>query len=427
MSVGSFFLGRGDPYPQGRFNILSGHWWAVLLALTIGLVVAGPAAAHTRSQSFSSWHLQDGQVRLSFSVQALEATRLGLIEGDSFTLDELLVQHLAPRIVVRVGGEACRTVAGPQARAAREGYVRVEWHFACPTAGPVEITNDAFFAVAPSHVHYARVRAGDVRPVEYLFTDAEHRRVIADDGQAKAESRGASFSAYVLLGVEHILIGVDHLAFLLALLLLCRRVREVVFMVTGFTLGHSLTLSLAALGMVTPNVPVIEALIGFTIALVAAENVGVTAGASKQLAITAGMTLAALALLKLLGQTGLSAATLGGLAIFTICYFSLADTQERATQLRPLLTILFGLIHGFGFASVLMEIGLSTNRLVPALLGFNIGVEIGQLSIVAALWIVAMLIVRRFPTADYRLAGDAASAVLCALGLFWFIGRAFSA
>ncbi len=245
---------------------MSGRGWigVGLLALAIGLVVVAPASAHTRSQSFSVWHLKDGQVRLSFSVQSLEATRLGLIEGDILDLNELLVKHLASRIAVSAGGAACRTVTGPQARAAQAGYLRVEWRFACPTAGLLEIANDAFFAVAPSHVHFARVRVGDGPPVEYLFTDSERRRVIAADRQEKPASPATSFGAYVLLGIEHILVGVDHIAFLLALLLLCRRVREVVFMVTGFTLGHSLTLSLAVLGIVKPNVPVIEALIGFT-------------------------------------------------------------------------------------------------------------------------------------------------------------------
>ncbi len=396
-----------------------------LLALTIGLVVAVPVSAHTRSQSFSFWHIKDGQVRLSFSVQSLEATRLGLIEGDISDLNELLVKHLASRITVSAGGEVCRTVTGPQARAAQEGYLRVEWRLACPPARPLEITNDTFFAVAPSHVHFARVRVGDSPPVEYLFTDSERRRVIAADGQEKPASSGTSFGAYVLLGIEHILVGVDHIAFLLALLLLCRHVREVVFMVTGFTLGHSLTLSLAVLGVVKPNVPVIEALIGFTIALVAAENIGVTAIASTGIAVSAGVTLTALALVKMLGHMGLPVITLVGLATFTVCYLSLADTQEQAVQLRPLLTILFGLIHGFGFASVLMTMRLPTDRLVPALLGFNVGVEIGQLGIVAALWIVGTLVVRRLPAADYRLATDAASAALCGLGLFWFVARAW--
>jgi hypothetical protein len=90
------------------------------------------------------------------------------------------------------------------------------------------------------------------------------------------------------------------------------------------------------------------------------------------------------------------------------------------------LTILFGFIHGFGFANVLLQIGLPTDRLVVALLGFNLGVELGQLSIVAVLWTGGLLPVRRFPTGDYRLATVAASALLCALGLFWFVGRALN-
>jgi hypothetical protein len=115
-----------------------------------------------------------------------------------------------------------------------------------------------------------------------------------------------------------------------------------------------------------------------------------------------------------------------GVAVFTLCYLPLASSQEQATRVRPLLTVLFGLIHGFGFASVLMEIGLPTDRLAAALLGFNLGVELGQVSVVAMLWSVGAVIVRRFPALDYRLATDAASASLCALGLFWFVSRAMA-
>ena len=420
-----FFSQQRSENPQSQESLLAWRrgWRIVLFFFATDLVFACLVAAHTRSQSFSSWHMQDGRVRLTFSVQALEATRLGFIEDTVFDLNTLLVNHLTPRIAVRVDGEACHTIIEPQTRPAREGYLRVEWQFACPADKPLTIANGAFFDAAPSHVHYARVRAGDAPPVEYLFTNNERQRVIPVSGQRQTESEGTPFFAYFLLGIEHILIGVDHIAFLLALLLLCRHFREVAFMVTGFTLGHSITLSLAVLGVVEPNVPVIEALIGFTIALVAAENIGVTTGANRNIAIVASVILMGLVAVTGLG---LPATTLVGLAIFTFCYLPLVETQEQAARLRPLLTVLFGLIHGFGFASVLMDIGLPTHRLVPALLGFNIGVEIGQLGIVAALWSVGTLVVQRFPAADYRLAVDAISAGLCGLGLFWFISRAFT-
>jgi hypothetical protein len=303
--------------------------------------------------------------------------------------------------------------------------LRVEWRFACPSGDFLEITNNAFFTVAPSHVHYARVRGPDGRLIEYLFTNGERRQQIPAIGQSDRQAFGASFVAYVRLGIAHILAGADHLAFLLALLLFCRRAREVVLMVTGFTLGHSLTLSLTVLGLVTPNVPVIEALIGFTIALVAAENISVTTGTSKPIALSAGIVLVLLALLTVFVPIHLPFLSVIGLAIFSFCYLSLADTQERATRLRPVLTVLFGLVHGFGFAGVLLEMRLPTSRLVSALFGFNLGVELGQLAIVTVLWLMGRQLGRRFFAEDSRFATDAASAALCALGLFWFVGRAF--
>ena len=391
--------------------------WACCLGV---LVWSSQAAAHTRSQSFSSWHIQDGQARGTFSVRALEATRLGALEDTVFDLNTLLVRHLDSRLTLKAGDEPCRT-AGPRARAAQAGYVRVEWRFACPAQTRLSMTNTAFFEVAPSHLHYARVRVGGGPPVEYLFTDSVRRQVIVADGSEQAARRGASFGAYVLLGLEHIMSGVDHLAFVLALLLLCRRVREVVFMVSGFTLGHSLTLSLAVLGVVEPNVPVIEALIGFTIALVAAENIGISSGTGRRLGLVAGLGLAGCGLLRM----GLPVLSSLGLGLFGVCYFALATSRERAARLRPVLTLVFGLIHGFGFASVLLDLGLPTERLVVALFGFNLGVELGQLGVVALVWAGGQLLIRGVGAADYRLATDAASAGLCGLGLFWFVERAF--
>jgi hypothetical protein len=243
--------------------------------------------------------------------------------------------------------------------------------------------------------------------------------------ETNAAPRGEAMQTYLLLGIEHIVVGIDHIAFLVALLLLCRRVREVVFMVTGFTIGHSITLSLAALGVAQPNVPVIESLIGFTIALVAAENIGIATNSGRLIALATGAALGVLALVSLLTGIGLAAHTYLGLALFSACYLLLAKDRQQAARLRPVLTVLFGLIHGFGFASVLIDIGLPTQRLAVALLGFNAGVEIGQLAIVFSLWLGASLLLRLRPATDARLGFDLASAGLCALGTYWFLVRGF--
>jgi hypothetical protein len=256
-----------------------------------------------------------------------------------------------------------------------------------------------------------------------LFTDRARRRVAlgADDGPAPQEG----FAGYLWLGVQHIALGPDHLAFLCSLLLFARRARDVLVFVTGFTLGHSVTLALGALGLARPEPALVEAWIGFTIALVAAENVTAPAGASARVGLLAAAALAGLALLGTGLGFGPSAVWLAGLALFTACYGRLADSREAVTRLRPLLTVVFGLVHGFGFAGVLLEIGLPRERLVAALLGFNLGVELGQLAFVAALALALLGLRRLAPRLGEAWAHDAASAALCGLGLYWFAGRAY--
>jgi hypothetical protein len=386
---------------------------------------AAPAAAHQRSQSRSSWHIRDDEIRMTFSVQALEVTRLAAAGGADLSLDRLLLAHLADSLSVVAAGKPCTPVGAPRALNARAGYVRAEWHFTCPQRGSIEITNNTFFDFAPSHVHYARIDTGSGSAAEALFTGRHRRRIVSPGTESDAAPQGEAVRSYLLLGIEHIVVGLDHVAFLLALLLLCRRLREVVFMVTGFTVGHSITLSLAVLGIVKPDVPVIESLIGFTIALVAAENIGVTAHSGRLLALAAGIWLSVLGTVSLFAGIGLPVQTYVGLALFSVCYLMLAKDREQAARLRPLLTVLFGLIHGFGFASVLIEIGLPTQRLALALLGFNAGVEIGQLAIVVTLWLIATVALRLRPATDARLVFDLTSAGLCALGVYWFLVRGF--
>ncbi len=388
-------------------------------------VLAGPAAAHTRSQSFSSWRVREGNVRVVFSVSAFEATRLLALDERAGSLDETLLAHLAEKLSVRSSGARCPTRGAAHSLLARDGYLRAELAFECDTAAMMEIGNEAFFVVAPAHVHYARITVDDSPTLEYLFTDVDRMRSVA--GVGAGASGPASFSAYLALGVEHIFGGLDHIAFLLALLLLCRRPREVLFMVTGFTLGHSLTLSLAVLGIVRPHATAVEALIGFTIALVGAENIGVRSGGGSSIALVGAACLVLLAAAGLATESGLPVSILLGLALFTLCYLPLSLSAESVARSRPALTAMFGLIHGFGFSRVLTQAGLPEDRLLPALFGFNLGVELGQLVIVAACAALAYVVLRGLSSERRGLAFDFASALLCGLGVFWFIDRALGA
>jgi len=176
--------------------------------------------------------------------------------------------------------------------------------------------------------------------VERLDGTSQTERLLPQQPQfvVKAASSTAEVAwSYGVLGVEHILGGVDHLLFVLALLLIVRGAQRIVATITAFTVAHSITLVAATLGWVRVPGPPVEAIIALSIVFVAAEVVH-----------------------GLRGQPGLTA---------------------RAPWV---VAFTFGLLHGFGFAGALAEVGLPHNAIPVALLTFNVGVEIGQLIFVAA-------------------------------------------
>ena len=290
--------------------------------------------------------------------------------------------------------------------------------------GNISININSFFNAASSHVHYANVAFDGQQSRQYLFTDKQRQHEIS----LLVTSSNRWFDSarqFVGLGVDHIFGGLDHIAFLAALILFLRRFKDLVWIITGFTLGHSVTLYLTVMGWVIPDIPVVEATIGFTIALVAAENIGTLTGYHRYIAYFLASGLLVMGLLNLIFGVGLTTLSILGLILLTFAYLPLSVTKTAVADLRPLITVGFGLIHGFGFASALIEIGLSDTQLWPALLGFNVGIELGQLFIVASLWLVMKQMSRLTPIINSRLAIDLCSALLCGLGFYWFVGRSY--
>lgn len=197
------------------------------------------------------------------------------------------------------------------------------------------------------------------------------------DVAAPAGGATAVFTAFVVHGIEHILLGYDHLLFVLALMLIVRNTRALVLTVTAFTLAHSITLALATLGLVHVPGPPVEAAIAFSIVLVAAEIVRLRGG------------------------------------------------QPSLTARYPwLIAFCFGLLHGFGFAGALSEIGLPSGDIPLALLAFNIGVELGQLAFIGTVLAVVMLVRKlRIGRAVGQRALRFAPYCIGSLAAFWFVER----
>ena len=224
----------------------------------------------------------------------------------------------------------------------------------------------------------------------------------------------------------HIFTGVDHMSFLLGLVLISRRLRDLVFVVTGFTIGHSLTLALAVTGVLRPHAEYIDALVALTIALIGAENIVVQTHKPTLAALAVGVSLAFMALLQVLGFGGLPSLLLLGAGLFTANYLMISGRLRDAGRLRILITLVFGLIHGFGFAADLLELQLPPERLAELLVGFNLGVEIGQLTLVVGATLLVAMLAKTKMALPRPLVVDVASSFLVGLGVFWFVSRSYA-
>ena len=269
-------------------------------------------------------------------------------------------------ITVDLAGSRCRTgrvrIGGA---GANETRATVEIDFNCDAShGRLDITEDwrAFLGEHYQTLGNIRTSSG-----ERQVTFGEESRTASVDIDRTVATGWFDF---VKLGVEHILTGYDHLLFLVALLATARGTWSVVRIVTAFTLAHSVTLSVAALGFVTIPDRIIEPLIAATIVWVALENLFAT------------------------------------------------EPDRR----RWIWSFGFGLVHGFGFASALGELGLKGAALVRGLVGFNVGVEIGQLLFVAV-FLPALIWLSRGRGA--RLTPRIASLAVAAIGTYWLAERLF--
>lgn len=390
------------------------------------LLMATLAQADPQSKSWSQWQVDGPDVTGNFSIAAREMTRF-YWATDRATLQAGWVNHLAETASLTADtGDCALQQAEPLPADPRYLRARLAWRCA---AAPrtLELQLPLLAAVTRSHLHFAHVNLPDETRLERLFSYAAPQQAVdlrSDTAEASYDARTDVAIAYLQFGFEHILVGIDHIAFLIALMLLSARVGSLLWIVTGFTIGHSITLSLAALGLVQPSLALVEAVIGLTIAVTAIENVSCRSGQARLAALVIGGLLVGLALFDAVTIARLPTLSIVGLGVFCAGYLRLGDSPQRAEQLRPSMTLLFGLVHGFGFASVLLEVGLPTADRIAALVGFNVGVELGQIAIVGALALASWPLRHCAP----RMATAAASilnAGLCALGTYWFVQRLY--
>jgi hydrogenase/urease accessory protein HupE len=358
-----------------------------LIALSILLSLAAPAAAHQTAQSHTIIDVKAEERQVDFLLSL--ATRdvahyLELIE-EGETPSQALMEAAIPAIVTfldgqavaRNGGEVCPTT---EARIVRTGPIteRINFLKVAHCEAPlreVVIENRVMFDAVGGYRHFGRIQVGEeiyATVFDQQFPDYMLHFEIDDEGTIQAQlNLWTTLLTYLWQGILHIVLGFDHVLFVLCLLLAARRFRQLLLIITAFTMGHSVTLVLSALDVFTLPDTFVEPIIAISIAYVAAENLW-RKGEVPYLFATA---------------------------------------------------LIFGLVHGFGFSYVLRdELGLPTQALVPALLSFNVGVELGQIAIVAL----------AYPLITWGRDKDAypkilqwGSATILGVALYWFVTRIF--
>ena len=372
-------------------------------------------------RSHSAWQISGNVIHLQFTVPDLESQRLTPNGAMPAVADE--GKYIQTHVGAFSGENTCEMTEGPRNVGAAAGYRRYEFTFQCPSPNELKVRSSAWFELVNSHTNFAQIQTDTGIFVEQLIT-ADEQTLDVTNSAGGSPLQYASFFDFVGMGIMHIFTGIDHMSFMLGLVLISRRIRDLLFVVTGFTIGHSLTLALAVTGLLRPEAQYIDALVALTIALIGAENLGDATHRPLPVAVGLGGILFVMAFAKWLGApVTLPLALLIGGGIFTANYLMLTGHMHDAARVRLLVTLIFGLIHGFGFAANLLEMRLPTGRLAELLVGFNVGVEIGQVTVVLSAVGLAWLLIKVRLGVPRAIFTDLAASFLVGEGLYWFLGR----
>ncbi|HSO32244.1 MAG TPA: HupE/UreJ family protein [Labilithrix sp.] len=357
-----------------------------LAALAAVALSSSPAAAHAIGLSTGEYAAKGEavQVKLAFArgevagiLPGLDDNRDGHVTAlEVETAKKELESRVLAKIRVSAGGAACAPVLTAASLTEQDGLT-IDGRFDCATSDkPFDVDVALLDDLSHGHRHVARA-VGATTHDEVLYKGhatfsiaplAGVTSAVAATPPAVASEGGGSAWAFFKMGIEHILTGYDHLVFLFGLVLLRARLKELLAVVTAFTVAHSITLAISVLGIFTPSAKFVEPAIALSIAYVGIEN------------------------------------------------FFVKDGSKRWRITFP-----FGLIHGFGFAGALREINLPSAQVPAALVTFNLGVEAGQLFAMSLVLPMVMLIRQKewFEPRGVRVLSGAVALA----GGFWFVMR----
>ena len=387
-----------------------------------------PLNAHYFSESFSKWNVVDNKVEANFSLLTLESTRIFQVENyqkimfeENLSETDVFKIYLSQHLKVTSEGKNCSLVDEIKELNSQEGSLNLSLNFECPSNKEIKIINNALFNLVQSHIHIARIYIDNNLYTEkaLFFNDQS----IDLNEEKENNSFSNSFYKFFSLGLDHILSGYDHLLFILGLLLLVTNLKRLLLVITGFTIGHSLTLSLSVINIIQVKSSLVEALIGYTIMFVGLEYLYKENNDHR----VSMIFITALSLLLLifgnLINPNFPYFLILGILLFSLGYFYLLKNLNSENNLLSIITIIFGLIHGFGFGGFLLGSKISSENIFSGLLGFNLGVEVGQIIFVLLVLLIYKLLMTLKITKIIEVMKNLSFFAVVFFGFFFFIQR----
>ena len=387
-----------------------------------------PLNAHYFSESFSKWNVVDNKVEANFSLLTLESTRIFQVENyqkimfeENLSETDVFKIYLSQHLKVTSEGENCSLVDEIKELNSQEGSLNLSLNFECPSNKEIKIINNALFNLVQSHIHIARIYIDNNLYTEkaLFFNDQS----IDLNEEKENNSFSNSFYKFFSLGLDHILSGYDHLLFILGLLLLVTNLKRLLLVITGFTIGHSLTLSLSVINIIQVKSSLVEALIGYTIMFVGLEYL-YKENNDHRVSMIFITTLSLLLLIfGNLINPNFPYFLILGILLFSLGYFYLLKNLNSENNLLSIITIIFGLIHGFGFGGFLLGSKISSENIFSGLLGFNLGVEVGQIIFVLLILLIYKLLMTLKITKIIEVMKNLSFFAVVFFGFFFFIQR----
>ncbi len=351
-------------------------WW-ILLATAL-LAESAQVRTHPSPFSYLDVRIQSGSLTGRLVLHDLDVAHDLHLDSAGELADPAGVQRhaaalaalLVPRLAFSADGRPLPWTLVSARPQRDQSAVEITWRAPAPAAIGKLTISAHIFPYDPIHQTFVNVFERDALVRQEILNQD---RTSVDFFTGTRQGVMAVFTSFTASGIHHIAIGPDHILFIVGLLLLGGSLMRLLAIVTAFTLGHSVTLALATLQIVDPPARIIEPAIALSIVYVGADNL-------------------------LVG--------------------------ERGRDMRPWIALAFGLVHGFGFASVLRETGLPNRALGLSLFSFNLGVEIGQ-ALVVIVVATALAFLRQRNALLAKRVVTIGSVVVLLAGVFWFIERVF--